>query len=74
MSLNLTFTVQGYTASGWESLGYTCLWRPPWGGLWDLFVLNHLFTVQVGVPGSLFFIYQQQTGMQVSRCLSVGMG
>ena len=55
MSLNLTFSVQGHTASGWESLGYTCLRWPPWGGLWDNFcVLNHSFIVQVGVPCASF--------------------
>ena len=49
MSLNLTFIVQGHTTSGWESLGYTCLRRPPWGGPWDILcVLDHSFTVQVG--------------------------
>ena len=43
MSLNLTFIVQGHTASGWESLGYTCLRTA-----------DHSFTVQVGVPRASF--------------------
>ena len=55
MSLNLTFSVQGHTAFGWESLGYTCLRWPPWGGLWDILcVLDHSFIVQVGVPRASF--------------------
>ena len=73
MSLNLTFTVQGYAASGWESLGYTCLWRPPWGGLLDLFVLDHSFTVQVGVPQKKSYINSKQ-GCRLAGVFWLGQG
>ena len=44
------------------------------GGAWDIFVFDHSVIVQVRVPRDKIFISQQQTGMQVSRCLSVGTG
>jgi len=49
MSLNLTFIVQGHTASGWESFRlYMAMDGRPFS-----------ITVQVGVQRASFFIFQQ---------------
>jgi len=63
MSLNLTFIVQGHTASGWESLGYT----------W-LLMVDHSFTVQVRVQRASFSYIKTLNRDAGSSWLLVGTG
>jgi hypothetical protein len=46
----------------------------PMGGAWDLFVLDHSFTVQVGVPHEFFSYLNSKQECKVAGVFWLGRG